>query len=185
MSPKHYTAAATAAIAGGVAWLVSGPLQLAGVNEHETKVITFGEHLLISLFSLSLVLTAFGYLALGRHARNDAGAKVAAAGMGVLSLVALSSNINGADLGFFPVAATVTNLMWLGGSIHLAVSLYRTGRVAKWVAIALPFVQVFALPLSAAGGGMIAGAYWIGVGSLMRSRSIEQGGERATVPAAA
>ena len=185
MSPMHYKAAATAAIAGGVAWLVTGPLQLAGINEHETQVVTFGEHVLISLFSLSLVLTAPGLLALSRHAKSDTGAKVAVTGMVLLALTALSSNINGEDMSFFPVAATFTNLLWLGGSIHLAVSLYRTGRVAKWVAIGLPITQVFALPLSMVGGGMVAGAYWIAVASLMRAGAIEQHGERAAVPAAA
>ncbi len=130
--------------------------------------------MLISLFSLALVLTAPGLLALSRHAKSDTGAKVAVTGMVLLALTALSSNINGEDLSFFPVAASITNLMWLGGSIHLAVSLYRTGRVAKWVAIGLPITQVFALPLSVVGGGLVAGAYWIAVASLMRAGAIEQ-----------
>ena len=182
MNVKHYRLAALAAMAGGAAWAISGPLQLAGVNEHETQVVTFGEHVLISLFSLALVLTAPGLLALARHARSDTGAKVAVVGMVLLSLTALSSNITGEDQSFFPVAASLTNLMWLGGSIHLAVSLYKAGRVPRWVAIALPLTQVFGLPLSAVGGGLVVGGYWLAVGYLMRLDALEN---RSAAPATA
>jgi hypothetical protein len=173
MNVKHYRLAAFAAMAGGAAWAMSGPMQLAGVNEHETKVVTVGEHILIGLFSLALVLTAPGLLALARHARSNTGAKVAVVGMVLLSLTALSSNITGEDQSFFPVAASLTNLMWLGGSIALAVSLYKAGRVPRWVAIGLPLVQVFALPLSVVGGGLVAGGYWLAVGYLMRVDALE------------
>jgi hypothetical protein len=124
-------------------------------------------------------------LALARHAKSNTGAKVAATGMVLLAITALTSNINGEDASFFPIAATITNLMWLGGSIHLAVGLYRERRVAKWVAIGLPFAQVFALPLSAAGGGLIAGAYWVSVAWMMQAGAIEQASPRAAAPATA
>ena len=185
MTAKHYRLAAASAIAGGVAWAVSGPLQLAGVNEHETQVVTLGEHLLIGLFSLALVLTAPGLLALARHAKSDTGAKVAAAGMVLLALTALSSNITGEDQSFFPVAASLANLLWLGGSIHLAVSLYKAGRVPRWVAIALPLTQVFALPLSIVGGGIGAGGYWLAVGYLMQQDALERPTAVQAAPAAA
>jgi hypothetical protein len=182
MSIKHYRLAALAAMAGGAAWAISGPMQLAGVNEHETQVVTVGEHVLIGLFSLALALTAPGLLALARHARSNTGAKVAAVGMVLLSLTALSSNITGEDQSFFPIAASLTNLMWLVGSIMLAVSLYKAGRVPRWVAIGLPLTQVFALPLSIVGGGLVAGGYWLAVGYLMRLDALEN---RAAVPAPA
>jgi hypothetical protein len=185
MSAKNYRAAAVAGIAGGIAWAVSGPLQLAGVNEHETKVVTLGEHILISMFSLALILTAAGTLALGRHARDDRGAKVAAAGMVLLALTATTSNINGEDMSFFPIVASLTNLMWLGGSIALAVSLYRTGRISSRIAIALPFAQVFALPLAAVGGGLVAGGYWVAVSYLMFAGALERRSRQVAVPAAA
>ena len=184
MTAKQYRLAASAAIAGGVAWAVSGPLQLAGLNEHETKVQTVGEHVIISLFSIALVLTAIGVQALARHADNRTGANVASIGMVVLGTLALSSNINGEDLVFFPAVAVVTNLMWLGGSIHLARSLYRTGNVSKQLAIALPFAQVFALPLSVVGGGLVAGAYWVTVGYLMYAGALERRADNM-VPATA
>ncbi len=173
MSLKHYRAAALAGVAGGIAWAISGALQIAGANEHETQVVTVGEHILISMFSLALVLTAAGMLALARHASDNRGAKVAVTAMVLLALTALSSNINGEDMSFFPVVASLTNLMWLGGSIHLAVSLYRGGRLSKRIAVALPLVQVFALPLSAVGGGLVAGGYWVAVGWLMKDGALE------------
>jgi len=184
MTAKHYRLAAASAIAGGMAWAVSGPLQLAGVNEHETQVVTVGEHILIGLFSLALALTAPGVLALARHAKSNAGAKVAAGGMVLLALTALSSNITGEDQSFFPVAASLTNLLWLGGSIHLAVSLYKAGRVPRWVAIGLPLTQVFALPLAIVGGGIVAGGYWLAVGYLMQAGALENR-SAAPVPATA
>jgi hypothetical protein len=173
MTARNYRLAAGAALAGGLAWAVSGPLQLAGVNEHETQVVTFGEHVLIGLFSLALVLTAPGVLALARHARSDTGAKVAAGAMVLLALTATTSNVNGEDMSFFPAVATATNLLWLAGSIHLAVSLHKAGRVPLWVAIGLPLTQVFALPLSAAGGGLVAGGYWVTVAYLMQAGALE------------
>jgi hypothetical protein len=173
MSTKQYRTAALAGIAGGVAWAIAGPLQLAGVNEHETQVVTVGEHILIGLFSLGLVLTAPFMLALARHAKSATGAKVAAVGMVLLSLTALSSNINGEDMSFFPVVASLTNLMWLGGAIHLAISLHKAGRVPRWVAIGLPFAQVFALPLSAVGGGLVTGGYFVAVAYLAYVGALE------------
>jgi hypothetical protein len=100
--------------------------------------------------------------------------------MVLLAITATTSNINGEDMSFFPVVATATNLLWLGGSIHLAVQLYKAGRVPRWVAIALPITQVFALPLAMVGGGIVAGGYWLAVGYLMQVGALEN---RSAAPA--
>ena len=47
-------------------------------------------------------------------------------------------------------------------------------RIPRGLAIALPFMQVFALPLSAVGGSVVTGAYWIAVGYLMQQGALER-----------
>ena len=87
--------------------------------------------------------------------------------MVVLAATCVVSNVNGDDPSFFVVVAPVTNLLWLAGSVWLAFALRRAGRVPKAVWIALPFMQILALPLSAVGGMAVAGAYWLAVGYLL------------------
>jgi hypothetical protein len=71
------------------------------------------------------------------------------------------------------VVAPITNALWLFGSIALAVSLKRAGRVPRWVYLGLPFVWVAGIPLDTLGGRLIAGAYWLAVGYLLADRSLE------------
>jgi hypothetical protein len=158
--------AAASSIAAGVAWFIAGPLQLAGINEHETQVVTTGEHILIGLFSLAMYLTIPAILALGEQAGRVVAARVAGTGVGFVASAAVYSNINGEDAAWFPAVAIPGNLAWLVGSIIVAIGLRKAG-ASKAVAIGMPLTVVFALPLSAVGGGIIAGAYWIAVGSLL------------------
>jgi hypothetical protein len=72
--------------------------------------------------------------------------------------------------------------MWLAGSIHLAVALHKARRVPRWVAIGLPLAQVFALPLSAVGGGLVTGGYFITVAYLAYVGALEN---RSAAPATA
>ena len=160
--------AAFAAMAGGSAWAVTGAIQLTGRDELRTSAIeTALEHVMLGLFSAALLLTAPAVLALARQARTPRPGYVAAAGQVALAIAATTSNIAGEDPTFFLVVAPIANLMWLGGTIGLAVSLYRAGAVSKPVAFLLPAVQVLCLPLSVVGGGLIGGAVWIAVGYLM------------------
>ncbi|WP_205696625.1 hypothetical protein [Conexibacter sp. SYSU D00693] len=53
----------------------------------------------------------------------------------------------------------------LFGSVALAVSLRRAGRVPAALAIGLPLTWLAALPLSMVGGGIVAGACWLVVAS--------------------
>ena len=165
--------AAASAIAAGVAWFISGPLQLAGINEHETQVVTTGEHILIGLFSLAMVLTIPGILALGAKAGRVVAARTAGTGIGFVAAAAVYSNINGEDAAWFPAVAVPGNLAWLVGSIVVAVGLRKAG-ASKVVAIGLPLTVVFALPLSAVGGGIIAGAYWMAMGSLLYTGNLTE-----------
>lgn len=160
--------AAIAAMVGGSAWAVTGAIQLTGNDDlHTTEIESALEHVMLGMFSVALLLTVPAVLALARQARSPRPGQVAAAGQVALAIAATTSNIAGHDPAFFLVVAPIANLMWLAGTIGLAVSLRRAGAVSKPVAFLLPAVQVFCLPLSVVGGGLIGGAIWIAVGYLM------------------
>lgn len=81
----------------------------------------------------------------------------------------MSSAINGQDLSWFPIVAVVANLLWFVGTLTLAVSLWRAGRVPRWVALLLPVSMPATLVLSQLGGGLVVGAFWATIGLLMTS----------------
>jgi len=160
--------AALAAMAGGAAWTVTGAIQLTGNDDLRTSDIESAlEHAMLGMFSVALLLTVPAVLALSRQARSPRPGYIAAAGQVALAIAATTSNIAGHDPTFFLVVAPIANLMWLAGTIGLSVSLRRAGAISKPVAFLLPAVQVFCLPLSLVGGGLIGGAVWIAVGYLM------------------
>src|SRR3712207_4931750 len=152
MNGKNYKLGAIAAVGAGAIWAASSVIQVFGGRDTGDKVEGFSGHAILTLFTVALLLMAPAMLALARHAVSDLGARIAFPGLVVLGLTCIVSNVQGEEPSFFAVVAPITNLLWLAGSIVLAVSLYKAGRVPRWVAIALPFTQVFALPLSAIGG---------------------------------
>jgi hypothetical protein len=93
--------------------------------------------------------------------------------------------VNGRDLVLFNVVAPVTNAAWLIGSIILAVSLKRAGKVPASVAVGLPLTCVAAIPLGTLGGGILAGGYYLTIGYLLASEAIERAGHAATQPGTA
>jgi hypothetical protein len=160
--------AAIAAMAGGSAWAVTGAIHLTGPDELSTSAVESTlDHLMLGMFSVALILTVPAVLALARQARTPRFGHVAAVGQVALAIAATTSNIAGEDPVFFLVVAPIANLMWLAGTIGLAASLRRADAISKPVAFLLPAVQVFCLPLSVMGGGLIGGAIWIAVGYLM------------------
>ncbi|MGY1651298.1 hypothetical protein [Geodermatophilus sp. SYSU D01119] len=94
-------------------------------------------------------------------------AVVASAGTVLLSAGMLSSVANGEDLAFFPAVALVANGLWFLGSIGLAVTLWRSGRISRPLAALLPLVTPVFLFLSQSGGGVPVGAYLAVVGWLL------------------
>jgi hypothetical protein len=158
------------AMVGGAAWIVSGTLQLTAADSVRGETVeTLAAHLLLGMLAAALVATIPAVLALSDRARTRRPAYLAVAGQLVLACAATTSNVVGHDPLFFLVAAPLGNLMWLAGSIGLAVSLWRAGTVPRAVAVGLPLVQIVSLPLSAVGGGLIGGAYWIAVASLLNA----------------
>jgi hypothetical protein len=159
--------AATAAIGAAAALAVGGIIQITDTQSGESTVVGV-EHVTLAMLTTTCVLLAVVTLFLGRAAGRTRPAAVAATGMLVLAPLTVISNVRGTDPSFFAAVAIPSNLLWFGGWIALAVALKRSGAVPAKLAIALPFTWILALPLSAVGGGLVAGAYWLLVGWLIR-----------------
>jgi hypothetical protein len=176
------TRSAAAMMASGAAYAGTGVVQIVhsqrGAGE---DVVGVAGYLSLGLFAVALILSAAGFLGLGERARSEKGAVVAAIGCLALGITCLTSIVNSHDLPFFVVVAPITNAMWLFGSIALAVSLKRAGRVPKAVYWGLPLVWIGGIPLSTFGGGLIAGAYLLATGYLFASEERDAG----AVPAGA
>ena len=97
--------------------------------------------------------------------------------MAVLALTSISSLAMGHDGVWFNVIAPLTNAAWLFGSIALAASLKRAGRVPTAVAVGLPIAWIGTIPLATLGGGLITGAYFLMVGSMLANERVEAAGE--------
>jgi membrane-bound ClpP family serine protease len=98
---------------------------------------------------------------------------VASAGAVLLGAGMVSSAVNGEDLAFFPVVATVANALWFLGSVALAVSLWRAGRVPRPIAGLFVLVMPCTIFLSQMGGGILAGAYLASLGLLLVRGGLE------------
>jgi hypothetical protein len=163
--------AGAAAIAGGVTQIVHSQ------RNSGNNVVGVAGYLTLSFFTVFLISVAPSFLALARRARSGAAVKAAvAAGAGTfaLGLTSITSLINGHDLGIFNVIAPLTNAAWLFGSIIIAVSLKRAGKVSTAVAVGLPIAWLATIPLATVGGGVIAGAYYLAVGYLLVNNAIER-----------
>ena len=129
-----------------------------------------------------------GHVALGRRAGTVLGrraAAVAVTGQVALAITATCSNVNGGDPDWFIVAAPLSNLLWVGGWIALAVALWRSGAVARGFAVGLPLCWIALLPLSSFGGALLAGGYWLALGTLMAAGTLRRSEAHAARTAAA
>jgi hypothetical protein len=173
---------ALAAIVGGAMAAASGALQATGLDWDGTAVETAPQHAAMALFAAGLVLTIPAVLALAEHATGKLrnGRYGIVAGQFAVAAAATVSNIRGDDPGWFPFVAGPANLVWLLGSIALAIALYRTARVPRAVAVGLVVAYLGTIPLNMVGGGIVAGSYWLAVGYLLSHGAIER---RALEPA--
>jgi hypothetical protein len=165
------------AMAGGALFAADGVLQIVHPQDTGSQVVGLAGHLNIAFFLTALILVSPMFVVLARYARSGRAQKAAhAAALGtfVLGVTCISSLVMGHDGVWFNVIAPLTNAAWLFGSIVLAVSLKRAGRVPTIVAVALPVAWVATIPLAAVGGGLITGAYFLAVGHLVASDGIER-----------
>ena len=135
-------------------------------------VTTTTEHAILVLLATSLVLIAPAVLALGRRIARRTPSRVVAGCMFVIATAATISNIRGGDAAWFDPVAAAANLAWLACTVWLAVELFRANAVARWVSIGLPLVYIATIPASQVGGGLIAGAFWIALGTLLATGTL-------------
>ena len=170
-------------IAGRVAMLAgavmagTGALYATRPDIKTDTVSTPVEHTILVLLASILILCIPGTVALGRRAGTALGARgaaVAVSGQGALAITGTASNINRGDPEWFIIAAPLSNLLWGGGWIAIAVALWRTGAVARGFAVGLPLCWIALLPLSALGGALLAGGYWLALGTLMAAGTLRR-----------
>lgn len=155
-----------AAMGYGVTAMAIGAYQ--AVREDSLTIqIPADVRVMLVVFAVSMLVLVPAHLALGAFARSRRGSNIAAIGTPLLAVGALSSAVNGEDFSWFPVVAVAANALWFVGGLTLAVSLWRAGRVQRWVAAVLPLTMPVTLLLSQIGGGLLAGAFWLAVGMLM------------------
>jgi hypothetical protein len=162
------TTGGRAALAYGFLAMAVGAAQAVRTGDTSVEIAT-GMRWILVAFALSLLVVVPAHLALGAFARSPLGARIAAVGTPLLAVGAASSAVNGQDLAWFPAVAVVANALWLIGSVTLGVSLWRAGRVPRWVAVLLPISMPVTLVLSQLGSGLAVGAFWVAVGALMVS----------------
>ena len=165
--------AAAAALAAGALQVAVGVVQ--AVDPGDTiPTLRPVEHLVLALYAASLVLLVPAHLRLGRASRARRSPVVVSAGLVVLALGMTATNLHDQDYSWFPVVAGAANAAWLLGSVALSVSLWRAGRVARWVAVLPVVTWVCGIPLSQLGGSALAGAGWLAVGALLRADALER-----------
>ena len=181
--------AGRAAMLAGAAAAAGGVTEIVHSQRHNgNNVVGVAGYLTLSFFVVFLISVAPSFIALARRARSEIAVKAAvAAGAGTLALglTAITSLINGRDLGMFNVIAPVTNSAWLFGSVIIAVSLKRAGTVSTAVAVGLPIAWVATIPLATVGGGVLAGAYYLAIGYLLVNNAIERRARVAPQPVSA
>jgi hypothetical protein len=181
--------AGRAAILAGAALTAGGVTQIVhSQRQADHQVVGVAGYLTLSSFIVALLSAAPGFIALARRARSGVAAwaaLAAAAGTTILGLTSITSIVNGHDLALFNVVAPAANAAWLAGSVILAVSLKRARRVPAAAAIGLPLAWVAAIPLATLGGGILTGGYYLTIGYLLASETIERAGHAATQPGTA
>ena len=147
---------------GALAYAIVAVVELAhgGFDQSTNHTInSTAEYVVTAGFAAALMLTAPGYLALGRRFGAVRASQVIVAATLILSVTTWTSVIRGADAGFFDVLAPLCIVTWLGASIALAVAARRRG-ASLGFAIALPALVLATIPLAQVGGGLITAAFW-------------------------
>lgn len=168
---------ALAALTAGALQVVVGLVQALDPGD-TVPTLRPVEHVVLALYAVALLLLVPAHLALAGSARSRRGAQAAATGMALLAFGMTATNLHDQDYGWFAPVAGVANALWLFGTIALAVSLHRAGRVAPWVSLGVVLTWVGGIPLSQLGGSAVPGAYWIAVGALLGTGTLVRAPQR-------
>ena len=137
LSNIHRRLAVAGAAVASAALAVGGILQLTDEQSGQTTVVGV-EHVTLGAFTVTLIALIPVVLAFAQIAGRVWPGRIATAGLVVLAALTTISNVRGEDPSFFPPVAVVSNLLIVAGLIALAVTLTRSGRFPKALAIALP-----------------------------------------------
>jgi len=168
--------AVAGAVLGGTAFAAAGALQATGLHWKENAVQTPLQHLTMVLIAIAFVAVVPTWAALGRLAsgwgRN--GWVAIAVGQIVVAGASTVSNIRGVDASWFPATAIAANLVWVIGTIALAIALYRGRRVPRLVAVGVVVAYLGSIPFGSQGGGIVTGCFWLAVGYLLSLGALER-----------
>ncbi|MET0840478.1 MAG: hypothetical protein ABWY19_16980, partial [Marmoricola sp.] len=123
------TSGGWAAIGYGVLAMAMGAAQAVRTAPDTSVQIAPGMRAMLALFAISLLVLVPAQLGLARFARRSLVGVRDSVGVPLLAVGAASSAVNGSDLSWVPVVAVIGNALWFVGSVMLAVSLWRAGRV--------------------------------------------------------
>ena len=181
--------AGRAASLAGVALTAGGVTEIIHSQRHAgNRVVGVAGYLTLSFFVVALISLAPSFIALARRARTSAitkAAVAAAGGTAILGVTSITSIVNGHDLGMFNMIAPLTNGAWLVASVVIAVALKRAGTVRSAVAVGLPLAWVATIPLATLGGGVLSGVYYLAIGYLLATGTLDHTPSAAPQPAAA
>jgi len=158
--------------AGAVALIVSGITELLHAEGDPLSSAT--DYGIEATFAAGLLLTLAGFYAL--HLRQERalpafGAwafRIAAAGQGLLGIVALATIARGEDaLGpLFPLGV----LAWAAGTLAYAAATAKAGALPRWVAALLAVGTVAGIALDP-GGAIVVGSMWVAVAGTVLSEA--------------
>jgi len=154
------------AMLAAAALAVCAIIQVTDSQSSQTTVVGV-EHVTLGALSALLLLLVPATLHLGALAGRPRVALAAVTGQALLAALCVVSNVRGEDPSFFAAVAVPTNLLWLGGWIAIGVGLRRRARAPLALAVGLPLCWVATMPLSAIGGTLLAGFFWLAVGWLL------------------
>lgn len=166
----------SAAVAGSLQILV-GIIQVIDAGD-TIPTLRPVEHLVLALYATCLLLLVPAYRGLAACAGGRRSAHVATVGMVLLAVGMTATNLHDEDYGWFAPVAGVANALWLLGTLAFAVSMYREGRVPRWVAVGVVITWIGGIPLSQLGGAAMPGAYWLAIAFLHGARTLHRSPEQ-------
>ena len=163
----------TAAAVAGSLQIVVGIIQ--AIDPGDTiPTLRPVEHLVLALYATCLLLLVPAYRGLAAYAGGRRSAHAAGAGMLLLTVGMTATNLHNEDYSWFAPVAGVANALWLLGTMAFAVSMYRAGRVPRWVAVGVVTTWIGGIPLSQLGGATLPGAYWLAIAVLLSVKSLHR-----------
>ncbi len=178
--------AGRAAIVAGSAFVADGVLQVLDSQKNAgSRVVGLAGNLNLAFLAVALIAMAPSLIVLARYGHSAVAEKAglaAAAGACLLAAGSLTSIVNQHDLAIFPAIAGLANVAWLGGLAVLGASLKRARRLPAVIAVGLPVMWIFSIPLATVGGCLVSGAYFLIVGYLLVNEAIVRRASSVAAP---